>query len=89
VERDAWAARKRVGDIPVRVASVKFSADAINVSPFPAERKAMRRNIECQRGWLVLSPRAKQIVAHTSHAVEKDDPDLVTDAILDVLEAAQ
>jgi hypothetical protein len=35
----------------------------------------MRRNVERQRGWLVLSPRAKQIAAHTSHAVEEDDPD--------------
>ena len=89
VERDAWTARKRIGDIPVAVVSVKFSAAAVNESPFPAERKAMRRNVERQRGWLVLSPRAKQIVAHTSHAVEEDDPDLVTDAILDVVEAAQ
>lgn len=89
VERDAWAARKRIGDIPVAVVSVKFSAAAVNESPFPAERKAMRRNVERQRGWLVLSPRAKQIVAHTSHAVEEDDPDLVTDAILDVVKAAQ
>lgn len=89
VERDAWAARKRVGDIPVTVVSVKFSAAAVNESPFPAERKAMRRNVERQRGWLVLSPRARQILAHTSHAVEEDDPDLVTDAILDVVNAAQ
>jgi hypothetical protein len=89
LERDAWATRKRVGDIPVTVVSVQFSAAAINESPFPAERKAMRRNVERQRGWLVLSPRAKQIAAHTSHAVEEDDPDLVTDAISDVVEAAQ
>ena len=89
VERDAWTARKRIGDIPVAVVSVKFSAAAVNESPFPAERKAMRRNLERQRGWLVLSPRAKQIVAHTSHAVEEDDPDLVTDAIRDVVRAAQ
>ena len=89
VERDAWTARKRIGDIPIAVISVKFSAAAVNESPFPAERKAMRRNVERQRGWLVLSPRAKQIVAHTSHAVEEDDPDLVTDAILDVVRAAQ
>jgi pimeloyl-ACP methyl ester carboxylesterase len=89
VERDAWAARKRIGDIPVTVVSVKFSAAAVNESPFPAERKAMRRNVERQRGWLVLSPRARQILAHTSHAVEEDDPDLVTDAILDVVNAAQ
>jgi pimeloyl-ACP methyl ester carboxylesterase len=89
VERDAWAARKRIGDIPLTVISVEFSDAAIKESPFPAERKAMRRNVDRQRGWLILSPRAKQIVAHTSHAVEEDNPDLVIDAILDVVEAAQ
>jgi pimeloyl-ACP methyl ester carboxylesterase len=89
VERDAWAARKRIGGIPVTVISVKFSPAAVNESPFPAERKAMRRNVVRQRGWLILSPRPKQIVANTSHAVEEDDPDLVIDAILDVVKAAQ
>ena len=89
VENDAWAARKRIGDIPITILSVKFSAAAINELPFPSERRAMRRNVERQRGWLALSPRAKQIVVHTGHAVEDDDPQLVIDAILDVVTAAQ
>ena len=89
VEKDAWAARKRIGDIPITILSVKFSAAAINESPFPSERRAMRRNVERQRGWLALSPRAKQIVVHTGHAVDDDDPQLVIDAILDVVKAAQ
>ena len=49
----------------------------------------MRRNVERQRGWLVLIPARRQIVAHTSHAVEEDDPELVIDAVLDVVKAAQ
>jgi pimeloyl-ACP methyl ester carboxylesterase len=89
VEKDAWAARKRIGDIPVTILTVKFSAAAINESPFPSERQAMRRNVERQRGWLALSPRAKQIVVHTGHAVEEDDPQPVIDAVLDVVTAAQ
>jgi pimeloyl-ACP methyl ester carboxylesterase len=89
VEKDAWAARKRIGDIPVTILTVEFSAAAINESPFPSERRAMRRNVERQRGWLALSPRAKQIVVHTGHAVEEDDPQLVIDALLDVVKAAQ
>ncbi len=89
VERDAWAARKRIGDIPVTIVTVKFSAAAIRESPFPAERRAMALNVERQQGWLVLSPRAKQIVVHTGHAVEEEDPDLVVDVILDVVEAAR
>jgi hypothetical protein len=49
----------------------------------------MLRNVERQQGWLVLSPRAEQIVVHTGHAVEEDDPQLVIDVILDVLGAAR
>lgn len=89
VEKDAWAARKRIGDIPVTILTVEFSAAAINESPFPSERRAMRRNVERQHGWLALSPRAKQIVVHTGHAVEDDDPQLVIEAVLDVVTAAQ
>ena len=48
----------------------------------------MRRNVSDQKGWLVLSPRAKQMVVHTGHAVEEADPKLVIDAILDVAKAA-
>jgi pimeloyl-ACP methyl ester carboxylesterase len=89
VEKDAWAARKRIGDIPVTILTVKFSAAAIAESPFPSERRAMRRNVQRQLGWLALSPRAKQLVVNTGHAVEEDDPELVTDAILDVVRAAR
>jgi hypothetical protein len=31
----------------------------------------MRRNVEDRKGWLVLSPRAKQIIVRTGHAVEE------------------
>ena len=49
----------------------------------------MRANVERQRGWLVLSPRTKQVVVHTGHAVEEADPQLVIDAILAVVEKAR
>ena len=49
----------------------------------------MPGNVQAQRGWLVLSPLAEQVVVHTGHAVEEVDPDLVRDAILDVVEAAR
>ena len=42
-----------------------------------------------QQGWLLLSPQAKQEVVHTGHAVEEADPALVTDAILEVVQAAR
>ena len=89
VEKDAWNARKRIGSVPVKVVTVKFSPEAIAESPFPSERKLMRRNVERQKGWLVLSPRAEQIIANTGHAVEEDDPELVTDVIVDSVKEAR
>jgi hypothetical protein len=49
----------------------------------------MRRNVALQKGWLVLSPRAKQVVVKTGHAVEEDDPQLVIDSILHVVNSAR
>jgi pimeloyl-ACP methyl ester carboxylesterase len=89
VEKDAWAGRKRIGDIPVTIVSDQPSAADIKAAEFPSERSGMRRNVEAQKGWLVLSPRAKQLVVHTGHAVEEADPELVIDVILDVVKAAQ
>ena len=89
VEKDAWAARKRIGDIPVTIISNEYSTFEIAGSPFPSEAAGMRRNVSDQKGWLVLSPRAKQMVVHTGHAVEEQEPQLVIDAILDVAKAAR
>lgn len=71
------------------VISVKFSPDAIQESPFAEEQRAMRQNVQRQKGRLVLSPRAKQLVVNTSHSVEEDDPQLVIDAIRNVVQAAR
>jgi pimeloyl-ACP methyl ester carboxylesterase len=89
VEKDAWAARSRIGDIPVTVMSNEYSADEIAAAEYPSERRGMRTNVSDQRGWLVLSPSAKQLVVHTGHAIEERDPELVLDSILDVVAAAR
>jgi pimeloyl-ACP methyl ester carboxylesterase len=89
IEKDAWRARERVGDIPVSIITVKYSSADIKASPFASERAGMKRNVEAQQGWLVLSPRAEQIVVHTGHAVEEEDPEFVIDVILDVVQAAR
>ena len=89
VENDAWNARRRIGNVPVTVVSVKYSPAEIRESPFPVERAAMRRNVQRQRGWLVLSPQAQQRIVRTGHAVEEADPDLVVDVILDVVRKAR
>jgi pimeloyl-ACP methyl ester carboxylesterase len=89
VEKDAWAARRRIGDIPVTVISDDPSGAAIRDAASASERRLLRRNVADQRGWLVLSPRAEQIVVHTGHAVEEANPGLLIDAILEVVEAAR
>jgi pimeloyl-ACP methyl ester carboxylesterase len=89
VEKDAWNARTRIGDVPVTVISDEPSAATIRESPFASERRLLRRNVENQKGWLVLSPQARQVVVRTGHAVEEADPDLVVEAILDVVAAAR
>ena len=89
VEKDAWAARKEVGDIPMTIVSNAYSDDEIDAATFPSERRGMRTNVQDQRGWLILSPRAKQTIVHTGHAVEEADPELVINVILDVIRAAR
>lgn len=89
VEKDAWAARRPIGEIPITVISNRYSKTEIAASPHPSERRGMRANVAGQKGWLVLSPRAKQVVVTTGHAVEEEDPQLVIDAILDVVRAAR
>lgn len=89
VEKDAWAARARIGDIPVTVMSNRYTADEIAAAQYASEREGMRSNVSDQRGWLVLSPRAKQVVVHTGHAIEERDPELVLNAILEVVAAAR
>jgi hypothetical protein len=64
-------------------------AEVIEGATHPSERRALRRNVADQKGWLVLSPRARQLVVHTGHAVEEADPELVIDAILDVVDEAR
>lgn len=89
VEKDAWAARRLIGDIPMTVISNEYSADEIASAQFPSEARGMRSNVEDQQGWLVLSPRAKQVVVHTGHAVEEVRPDFVIDVIRDAVVAAR
>ena len=89
VEKDAWAMRRKIGDIAVTVITDKPTAAAIRDTPTASERRGMRRNVAAQRGWLVLSPRARQLVVRTGHAVEEADPKLVIDAILRVVSLAR
>jgi pimeloyl-ACP methyl ester carboxylesterase len=80
VEKQAWALREEIGDIPVTIMSVEYAGSSeINE----------QQNVTGQQGWLVLSPRAEQLIVHTSHLVVQEDPDLVIEEILKVLAAAK
>jgi pimeloyl-ACP methyl ester carboxylesterase len=89
IEKDAWAAKKEIGDIPVTIISNRYSKEEIAAAEFPEEKPGMRSNVKNQKGWLVLSPRAEQVVVTTGHAVEEEDPQLVIDQILATVEAAR
>jgi Serine aminopeptidase, S33 len=81
MENDAWDARRRIGDIPVKIVTVDYGS----ATTYPAER----RNLKDQRGWLVLSPQAEQVVVDTGHDVLYDDPELAADLVRDTVEAAR
>ena len=44
------------------VISTKYSPAAIAEAALPGEELLMRTKLQLQRGWLVLSPRAEQVV---------------------------
>ena len=61
VEKDAWAARKRIGDIPVTIISNQYSAAEIKASPFPlgGERDATQRSRTSRAGWFSAHARSR------------------------------
>jgi hypothetical protein len=72
-----------------RAPNPSFSIRQLAVPANASERRAIRNNARDQKGWLVLSPRAEQILADTGHAVEEEDPELVIDAILAAVKDAR
>jgi hypothetical protein len=81
VERDAWEHRRRVGRIPMTVISNDYG-DFF-------EDEEQRTNVKGQRGWLELSPLAKQVVVTTGHDVPENEPDLTVREIMRVLDEAR
>ncbi len=83
VEHDAWDNREEIGDFPLTVITHDWGDTA---EPNTDEAT----NVEDQRGWFELSPdSAKQVVVTTGHDVPSNEPDVVIDEILAVLEAAR
>jgi hypothetical protein len=81
VERYAWTHRHRIGRIPMTVISNDYGDFGEN-----AEQKT---NVQGQRGWLVLSPLARQVVVTSGHNVPENEPELTVREILSVLAAAR
>lgn len=80
VEADAWESRGEIGEIPVTIISNDSGSDA------PPEEQG---NVEAQQGWLVLSPRAEQVVIDSGHDVAANDPELVVAEVTEAIEAAR
>jgi hypothetical protein len=80
VEADAWNNRSEIGDIPVTIISNDPGPDA------PPEEQG---NVDAQRGWLVLSPQAEQVVIESGHDVATNKPELVIEEVMKVVQATQ
>jgi pimeloyl-ACP methyl ester carboxylesterase len=82
VENDAWDNRAEIGDIPITIISVDYGDN-------PPDPGAIGQ-VERQQGWLVMSPRAKQlVVTHTGHAIVSEDPALVLQEVVKVVMASR
>lgn len=82
VEHEVWDHRRQIGDIPLTLVTNDYS-DLVGAS---AEQ---RTSVERQAGWLVLSPRGRQVVVTTGHEVPENEPDLLSREILAVVDAAR
>jgi pimeloyl-ACP methyl ester carboxylesterase len=80
VEHEAFDEAGEIGDIPVTVVTIEYE------NP---ENLDEEENIEGQQGWLVLSPQAQQVVAHTDHDIANADPAFVVEEVIKVVEAAR
>jgi alpha/beta hydrolase fold len=80
IEQEAWSQRHKIGNIPMTVISNDYGKNS---------NEDERTNVAGQKGWLVLSPRARQVVVTTGHDVSENEPDLVQREILRVLKAAR
>lgn len=74
VEHAVWDDKAEIGDFPVVVIS--------DGSENPT-------NVETQKGWLVLSPNAEQVVVDSGHDVPVNEPDLVVRTILGVVDVTR
>jgi hypothetical protein len=81
VENEAWSQRHRLGDLPVTVISNDYGTTGQDAEE--------RTNVAGQRGWLVLSPQAKQVVVRSGHNVPGNEPDVVVREVLRVLALAR
>jgi pimeloyl-ACP methyl ester carboxylesterase len=77
VEKDAWNARERIGDIPVTIITDEPSAATIRESPFPSERRgcgatspprrAGSRSAHAQsRSWWIPATRSRRRIRSSS-----------------------
>ncbi len=81
IEQEAWTKRHKIGNIPMTVITNDYGSYYSNEDE--------RTNVADQKGWLVLSPQARQVVVTSGHNVPEDEPDLVQKEILRVLKASR
>lgn len=83
IEHEAWDDRREIGDFPMTVISNDWG------DQFPPGTDEST-NVEDQREWLVLtSAEGRQVVVTSGHDVAVNEPNLVIDEILAVVDAAR
>jgi pimeloyl-ACP methyl ester carboxylesterase len=78
VEHAAWDDRAAIGSFPMTVISYDWGTHA----PPGGDEQT---NVADQRGWLVLSPKATQVVVTSGHDVANNEPDVVIQSIFKVI----
>ena len=74
-----WDDKHQIGEFPVVIFSNEPGEDAEGDEV---------SNVEDQKGWSVLSPDFEQMVVDSGHDVPQNEPEVVVDAILGIVEAA-
>jgi hypothetical protein len=82
VEHEAWDNRTKVGDIPVTVITNDYTGHA--------ENEDEANSIQDQQGWFALNPdQARQVVVTSGHFVPGNEPGVVIDEVIRILEIAR
>ncbi|MBK8461234.1 MAG: alpha/beta fold hydrolase [Micropruina sp.] len=81
IEKQVWAKRRSLGDLPMTVISNNYGTKASNAEE--------RSNVRDQRGWLVLSQTSRQVIVTSGRNVPVRETDVLAGESLRVVAQAR